>query len=165
MRGRWRERLQGVVRMPNRYQREIEEILSRMEEDEPHRGFGDRGRPKRRAPSRGRSLPSIHVAIVDLLILIAVVLAMVATGFAFYDGAPGLISGIIGMAALVLFVVALVVGWRDRFRPPSKPAWRGSTDRPVTPIRRGPFSALAARLRVRRLRQQYRRAERERHDD
>lgn len=151
--------------MPNRYQREIEEILSRMEEDEPHRGFGDRVRPLRRPPARGRSLPSLHIAVVELLILIAVVLAMVATGFAFYDGAPDLISGIIGMVALVLFVVALVVGWRDRFRPSTKPAWRGSADGSVTPIRRGPFGAFAAWLRVRRLRQQYRRAERERHDD
>ncbi len=151
--------------MPNRYQREIEEILSRMEEDAPRRGFGDRIRPQRRSPARSRSFPSFHIAFVELLIIMSVILVMIATGIAFYTGATNLISGIIGMVALVLFVVALVVGWRDRFRPSSKPAWRGASQSRVTPISRNPFRVLAMRFRIMRLRKQYRRAQEDQVDE
>ena len=147
--------------MPNRYEREIEEILNRMEEDEPRRGLGDRIRPLQRPPSRARSLPSIHLAFAELLMIISLVLTMIAAGIAYFNGAGDVITGIVGGVALFLFVVALVVGWRDRFRPPSKPQWRGSSEVKVTPIRRNPFSALATRIRVMRLRRQYRRAQRE----
>lgn len=151
--------------MPNRYQREIEEILNRMEEDEPRRGFGDRIRPLRRPAARARSLPSFHIAFAELLIIMSAILVMIATGIAFYNGAADLISGIIGMVALVLFVVALVVGWRDRFRPSPKPTWRGSSQSRVTPISRNPFRALAMRFRIMRLRQQYRRAQKDQGDE
>lgn len=147
--------------MPNRYEREIEEILSRMEEDTPRRGLGDRIRPLQRPPARARSMPSIHIAFVELLLIISIILTMVAAGIAYFNGVADLTAGIIGVAALVLFVVALVVGWRDRFRPPSKPQWRGSSQVKVTPIRRNPFSAIATQIRVIRLRRQYRRAQRE----
>jgi len=147
--------------MPNRYEREIEEILSRMEEDAPRRGLGDRIRPLQRPPTRARSLPSIHIAFVELLLLISIILTMVAAGIAYFNGVADLTAGIIGVVALVLFVLALVVGWRDRFRPPSKPQWRGSSEVKVTPIRRNPFSAIATQIRVIRLRRQYRRAQRE----
>lgn len=148
--------------MPNRYQREIEEILSRMEDSEPPRGRGDNIRPLRRPPSRVRSLPSFHLPFAELLILLSVALTLVAVGLAYFDGSPTVVTGIIGAAALVLFVLALVVGWRDRFRPQRTTAqWRGDSYVEVTPIRRNPFSALITRLRVYRLRMQYRRSQRD----
>lgn len=151
--------------MPNRYEREIEEILNRMEEDEPRRGRGDRIRPLRRPPARTRSFSSIHLASVELLIFISLVLTMIASGIAYFNGVADVVTGIIGLVALVLFVVALVVGWRDRFRPSPKSQWRGSSQVKATPIRRNPFSALATRIRVIRLRRQYRRAQRESGDN
>jgi hypothetical protein len=147
--------------MPNRYEREIEEILSRMEESEPRRGFGDRIRPLQRPPSRARSLPSFNISFIEILMLLSIFLTMIATGIAYFNGVADLITGIIGVVALVLFVVALVVGWRDRFRPQPKSQWRGSTYVEVTPIHRNPFSAIATRIRVFRLRMQYRRSQRE----
>jgi hypothetical protein len=152
--------------MPNRYEREIEEILSRMEESEPRKGLGDRIRPFRR-PARPRGPQAPQIALLELLLLFAIVLILVAAGFAFYDGAPSPISGLIGLAGLVLFVVALVVGWRDRFRPSSKPQWRGNAVEPYrqpSRVRRGPFSALAAQIRIRRLRREYRRAQTQQND-
>ncbi len=147
--------------MPNRYEREIEEILNRMEESEPRRGLGDRIRPMQRPPSRARSAPTIHIAIVEILMLVSIALTLIAMGIAYFEGSANLLTGIIGLVALVLFVVALVVGWRDRFRPQSKPQWRGATFENVTPLRRNPLSALATRIRVLRLRLQYRRAQRD----
>jgi uncharacterized membrane protein YtjA (UPF0391 family) len=147
--------------MPNRYEREIEEILSRMEETEPRRGLGERIRPMQRPPARARSFPTFHISLVEALMLFSIVLTLIAAGLAFFDGAPDLITGIIGMVALVLFVVALVVGWRDRFRPQPKAQWRGPPYSKVTPLRRNPFSAIATQIRVLRLRLQYRRAQRD----
>lgn len=156
----------GVVIMPNRYQREIEEILNRMEESEPqHRGPGDRIRPLRRpAP---RSLPSIHIALSPLLLLVSVALTLIATGGAYYNGAPDLITGAIGAGALIIFIVGLFVGWRGQFRPHRTSQWRRTGPSSVaepTPIHRNPISALITRFRVYRLRQQYRRAQQQ-HDD
>ncbi|HET9109735.1 MAG TPA: hypothetical protein VFN78_02810 [Ktedonobacterales bacterium] len=147
--------------MPNRYEREIEEILSRMEESEPRRGFGDRIRPMQRPPSRARSLPSFRVPFADVLMLLSIILVLVASGLAYFEGSATVVTGIIGAIALVLFVVALVVGWRDRFRPKKKAQWRGPSYVEVTPIHRNPVSALLTRIRVIRLRMQYRRAQRE----
>lgn len=146
--------------MPNRYEREIEEILSRMEESEPRRGFGDRIRPIQRPPSRGRSLPSLRIPFADILMLLSVILILVASGLAYFEGSATVVTGILGAIALVLFVLALVVGWRDRFRPQRKAQWRGPSYVEVTPIRRNPISSLMTRLRVFRLRMQYRRAQR-----
>lgn len=147
--------------MPNRYEREIEEILNKMEESEPRRGLGDRIRPLQRPPTRARSLPRFHIAFVELLMLISIFLMLIAVGIAYFIGAADVVTGTIGMVALVLFVVALVVGWRDRFRPPLKSQWRGNTYVEVTPIRRNPFNAIATQIRVIRLRMQYRRAQRD----
>ena len=146
--------------MPKRYEREIEEILSRMEESEPQKGFGDRIRPFRRPlrPRGSRTLNFPQISAIELLFVLAIALALIASGLAFFDGAPDIWSGVIGLVALTLFVVALVVGWRDRFRPSTQPRWRGNSVEPNR-IRRGPFSALAAQVRIWRLRQQYRRAQ------
>ena len=135
--------------MPNRYEREIEEILSRMEDSEPRRGRGDRIHPVQRPPTRAR---------------VRRTWTLIATGLAYYDGSADPITGIIGAVALILFVVALVVGWRARFRPQRAEQWRGGPSAVVTPLRRNPFSALVTRIRVFRLRMQYRRAQRENDD-
>lgn len=147
--------------MPNRYEREIEEILSRMEESEPRKGIGDRIRPFRRRPARRPALPSLdvpRVPLMEFLLLVAIFLILVAAGLAFYDGVTTPLSGWIGLAGAILFVVALVAGWRQRFRPAPPPQWRGDTLTP-TRIRRGPIAALAAQMRIWRLRQQYRRGQ------
>jgi hypothetical protein len=145
--------------MPNRYEREIEEILNRMEESEPHKGLGDRIRPFRRRPARPpRDLPSVHIPFMEALLLIAIFLFLVAAGLAFYDGEPTPLSGWIALAGLISFVVALVTGWRDRFRPSPPPQWREDALAPAR-IRRGPLAALSAQLRIWRLRQAYRRGQ------
>jgi hypothetical protein len=147
--------------MPNRYEREIEEILNRMEESEPHKGLGDRIRPFRRRPARQRGLPRLeapHIPLMEFLLLVAIFLILLAAGLAFYDGDTTPLSGWIGLAGVILFFVALVAGWRDRFRPAPPPQWRGNT-LASTRIRRGPLAALAAQLRIWRLRQHYRRGQ------
>ena len=155
----------GVVNMPNRYQREIEEILNRMEESEPQpRGPGARPRPMRRPPTR--SLPSIHIALSPLLLLVSVALTLIATGWAFYDGAANLLTGAIGAAALIVFIIGMFVGWRGQVRPQRTTQWRqaGPSSAKPTPIHRNPLSALLTRFRVYRLRQQYRRSQQQ-HDE
>jgi hypothetical protein len=98
------------------------------------------------------------MSLIEILFLLAIVFILVASGLVFYDGAPSLTSGLIGLGGLILFVVALVAGWRDHFRPSSQAQWRRN---PLEPrrIRRGPLSAWAEQIRIRRLREQYRRAQ------
>lgn len=155
--------------MPNRYEREIEEILTRMEESEPNKGSGDKIRPFRRPkPQRQRpqGLPAPHISLMELLFLLAIALILIASGLAFYDGAASPLSAIIMGVGALLFLVALVAGWRDRFRPSPPPQWRRSAldddNRP-----HGPFGGLAGRVRIWRLRRDYRRgqATRRRLDD
>ncbi|HEX9036098.1 MAG TPA: hypothetical protein VF808_03820 [Ktedonobacterales bacterium] len=144
--------------MPNRYEREIEEILNRMEESEPKKGLGDRIRPFRRRPARPPGLPTPQIPLLELVLLMALLLILVAAGLAFYQGEATAWSGWIGLAGVALFVVALVAGWRDRFRPSTFPRWRAHALGP-TPLRRSPLSALSAQIRIWRLRQQYRRGQ------
>lgn len=158
----------GFGIMPNRYQREIEEILSRMEDAEPKRGPGpDRIRPLQRPPTRGRATPRIRLALSPTLILASVALALIACGIAYYNGAPDLISGVIGLLALISFVVGMVVGWRGHFRPTTQQRqWSGRAayDVTPTPLRRSanPFTIVATQVRIMRLRWQYRRDQRSR---
>jgi hypothetical protein len=103
-------------------------------------------------------MPTLQISLIEILLLVAIIFILIASGLAFYDGAPTLISGLIGLVGLVLFVVALVAGWRDHFRPASRPQPRGE---PLGPRRaqRGPFSAWAEQIRIQRLREEYRRAQ------
>lgn len=146
--------------MPSRYEREIEEILSRMEETAPHPGRGDRIRQFRARSRRPRGLPTLPVSLIEILFLLAIVFILVAAGLAFYEGAPTPISGAVALAGLILFVLALAAGWRDRFRPPSQTQWRGN---PVgsNRVRRGLLGAWLEQARIQRLREQYRRGQRQ----
>lgn len=147
--------------MPNsRYEREIEEILSRMEESAPQKDSNARIRPFRRPKTRRpRNFSPPRIPLVDTLLVIAILLILAAAGLAFYQNTPTALSGIVALVGVLLFTVALAIGWRDRFRPSSSPRWRGQTldDSP----RRGPFSSVSEQIRFWRLRQQYRRAQRD----
>jgi hypothetical protein len=150
--------------MPNsRYQREIEEILSRMEESDPAKDPNSRVRPFRRPRARRQwKFSPPHIPLVETLLLVAILFILFAAGLAFYDVRTTPTSGIIVLVGMVLFTVALAIGWRRRFRPSSPPRWRDQTL--DNNSRRGPFSSVAAQLRIWRLRQQYRRAQRDQGD-
>lgn len=152
--------------MPNKYQREIEEILRNMERTEPPRqGLSDRirafNRPRPR-PQRGWRTP-LNVS--ETLFVLSVVLALAAASVTFYLGQVVIITlpvvevitvnGILAVGAFIALVAALLRGWRERFRiGSSTPAWRGNVVN-MRSRRRNPFSALTTQFRIFRLKFRY----------
>lgn len=147
--------------MPNKYEREIEEILRNMDRTEQGPSIGDRirafNRPSPR-PRTPRPRLSLRLRTQDALLLAGIVLALIGAGTSYYLGAPldgpvAYATGIIGLAALVLLIAGLVVGWRARFRPAPVSTWR---DERPTPIHRfHPWSLITTQLRIMQLKWRY----------
>lgn len=141
--------------MPNRYQREIEEILRNMERSEPRQGLGERIRAFNRprpAPRRG---PRITLTRIETMLLLGIACALVATGIAFYAGGQTYISGGFAVAGFVAIVLGLVTAWNERFRGGSRPTWRSNVVDMTPPRRHNPFSAIATQWRIFRLKLRY----------
>src|SRR5947209_1449558 len=101
--------------MPNRYEREIEEILRNLESTEPKPGLGQkfgermRRKPEYRTKARRRSAPSLHLRTLDWLMIIAVIAALIAGGYAYTnDQTPNSISGIFAIVGIVCLVVVVL---------------------------------------------------------
>ncbi len=141
--------------MPNRYEREIEEILRNMERTEPRQGFGNRIRAFNRTRGRSRSGMRLSLNRMEVLVLIGIALALAGTGVAYYQQAPVLVSGVLALLGFAFVVIGLVLAWSMRFRGPSvSPGWRGNVV-DMRPRRRNPFSIIATRFRILRLKLRY----------
>lgn len=148
--------------MPNKYEREIEEILRNMDRTEPRPGLGNRirafNRPRERTPRQTRiAAPSS-----EALMLLGIVLALIAAGLTFEAGFVVIvgipINGVLAVVGFVCLAAGFVAGWRGRFRPLStyKPTTTWRSDNIVEmPRRRGPLSALNTQMRILRLKVRY----------
>jgi hypothetical protein len=155
--------------MPNKYEREIEEILRNMERTEPGSGLGNRIRAFNRPRERARREVHLPLAASELLLLIGIALGMLAAGLTFYmagltpDGQLHLplgltLNGLLAVAGFACVVAGLFIGWRDRFRGLSRSrptTWRGDKIVEMRPARRGPLNAVGTRLRILRLKMRY----------
>lgn len=141
--------------MPNRYQREIEEILRNMERTEPRQGLGDRIRAFNRPRPAPRRSPRFTLTRVETLLLLGIACALVATGLDFYNSAPTYISGGFAVAGFIAIVLGLLIAWNERFRGASSPAWRGNVVDMRPPRRHNPFTAIATQWRIFRLKFRY----------
>jgi hypothetical protein len=82
------------------------------------------------------------------------VLALVAVCVTYFNTAPTLISGILGLAAFAVIVAGLIAGWTSGSRSQYAPSWRASST-PVRdnvvrmhPRRRNPFSEAVTQVRI-----------------
>lgn len=145
--------------MPNRYEREIEEILRNIDRTEPKQGFSDRFRAFNNRPKTSRAPRRFHLPLdgTDLLLALGIALALVAAGITFTSGSVATpVTGAIALAAFVVIVCALGAQWRSRFRGPTMTRqWRGNVV-DMTPRRRSPFGGIVTRIRIIRLRLRYR---------
>src|SRR5260370_39924352 len=105
--------------MTNKYEREIEEILRNMEQTEPKPTLGQKlsGRMRRKSGYRSntpkRSLPSFSLSVAEWLLVIAIVAALIAGGYAYAQERATIVTGIIAAAgALCLFLVVLLPFFR-----------------------------------------------------
>lgn len=143
--------------MPNRYQREIEEILRNMERTEPRQGLGERIRAFNRprpAPRRGPRV-TFTLTRIETLLLLGIAFAFVATGIAYYANGATYISGGFAVAGFIAIVLGLVIAWNERFRGGSRPTWRSNVVDMTPPRHRNPFSAIATQWRIFRLKLRY----------
>lgn len=138
--------------MPNKYEREIEEILRNLERSQPRTGFGQRvGGRMRRGVGVRRSMPAIHLSFSEWCLIIAGAAALAAGGWAYTNGG-NLITGILALVGLVC--VALVA--LSSFLVGRRPASSSMRYNNVTPLRNNPFRRLTARWHLLMLKLRYR---------
>jgi hypothetical protein len=149
--------------MPNRYEREIEEILRNLEHTDPKSARGQRPAARiRRNPSpsphvRPRRSFSLSFSPTEWLLIIAVVAALVAGGYAFTistAGPGGIFTPI--LVAISLVCLILVASSHYLFRPRSPHAVRFG-NATITPLRRSFFGNLKTRWHLFVLKLRYRR--------
>ena len=144
--------------MPNKYEREIEEILRNMERTEPKPGLGQKlgGRIRRKSDSRTnvrkRSVPSLQFGVSEWCLAVAVCAALLAGGWAFTNG-PDLFSCVVAVISAVCLAIVLILPFMSRSRYPRQSGGYGN----VTPIRRNPLSSISTRWNLFMLKLRYRR--------
>jgi hypothetical protein len=148
--------------MPNKYEREIEEILRNMDRTDDGQSLGDRIRAFNRPSPRLRLVgPRVRLRLsaTEALLVAGVGLALIGAGVSYYfSGAPlpGIfanIPGVIGVAGLLCLLLGLIIGWSERFGHHSAPSWRGQ--QAETPRRFNPFSPITTQFRIMRLKWRY----------
>ena len=146
--------------MPNKYQREIEEILRNLERNESKTGFGQRvgGRMRRRAHVR-RGMPALRLNFSEWCLVIAIVAALFAGGWAYAHSRGDLITGIIALVGAVCVALVALSSFLARPRFSSSAARYPN----VTPIHNNPLRRIAASWHLLMLKLRYRnRSDRER---
>ena len=157
----------GVPVMPNRYEREIEEILRNMERTEPKPSFRERlnmrmrGQPKRPEPMRPRpARPSFHLNFTtsEWCFVSGILLGLVAAGIAYLnDGHLGnVLTGFLAVLAFICLIMGMLSPWRESRRPVYGRSWYGDSEPPKRSLPR-PFRFLVTQWRILRLRMRYRR--------
>jgi hypothetical protein len=146
----------------SRYEREIEEILRKIDDDRPP-NVSDRLRTMGRRPPRRqvqRSTPGT-----EFWLIAGVVVAFGAETARWIlqpadGGLEDFITGIVVLAAFAMIVVALLLRWIGG--QPTGASWRGT---PLDSTRqggaRGPFVELRRRMALFRMKLSYRRRQRE----
>ncbi|HZR42712.1 MAG TPA: hypothetical protein VFB12_21510 [Ktedonobacteraceae bacterium] len=144
--------------MPNRYEREIEEILRNLEHSDPKQGLGQKlgARFRRRPDSPSGHRPQIfsyNFSIAERLLLIAVVAALIAGGYAYTVG-PNVITlmlALIGVICLILVALSQFL-----FQPRRAPSARYGNIT-ITPLRRSPLQMIKTQWNLFKLKMKYRR--------
>lgn len=145
--------------MPNKYEREIEEILRNLEQTEPKAGIGQkfseriRRKPAPRVRPRPKSSFSLTLTNSDWLLVVALVVALIAGGYEFLNGEPTGVTGILAIIGLVCIVLVAFSQFVFRPRRPSSIRYGNAT---ITPLRRGPFHTLRTRWNLFLLKLRYR---------
>lgn len=142
--------------MPNRYEREIEEILRNLEQSEPGTNpkANERRRQRATPPPRPRppvrATPTHTLSAVEWLLIVAVVLALVAGGYA-YSMDADVVTGVLAVVSFVCVVLIACSQFIFRPRQTTKTGYGN-----VTRIRRGPMNDIKSRWQLMRLKMRYR---------
>ena len=143
--------------MPNRYEREIEEILRNLEQTQPRSGrkakSGDR--PSKRAGVHMRQPRfSVRLSLSERLLLAAIIVALIAGGYEYVTQQRDLFTF---MLVLVAVVSLILVGCSQFIFHPRRPQSFRYGNVTITPLRRNPFTILKTQWNLFKLRLRYRR--------
>lgn len=147
--------------MPNKYEREIEEILRNLDSSAPKPRLSQRLRRKAAGPPRPRaqhqrSLPAFNFGLSEWCLLIAWVAALIAGGWAYAqhspDGVGDLFTGALAVVSLACLALVVFRAFMPQSRYPGQ-ARAGN----VRPIRRNPLSSLSTRWNLFLLKRRYQR--------
>lgn len=139
--------------MPNKYEREIEEILRNLERSESKTGFGQRvsGRMRHRTGARrSMSIPQLNFS--ERCLAIAIIAALCAGGWAYAHDSGDLITGVIALVGAVCVALVALSSFLARPRS-SSPAGRYPN---VTSIHKSPLRRLGASWHLLMLKFRYR---------
>jgi hypothetical protein len=148
--------------MPNRYEREIEEILRNLEHTDPKQGLGQKfGKhihrdPAPRGAKRERRTIVPHFTAVEWLLCSAVLCALVAGGFAYtlLQQQGNLFTGIVAIVGFACMVLVAVLQFVIVPRRPRSVSYGNVT---ITPIRRGFWGTIKTRWNLFWMKMRYRR--------
>jgi hypothetical protein len=142
--------------MPNKYEREIEEILRNMEATETKSGSGQRARrkPNARKRPRGRGLSFPKFKATEWFIIIAVVAALISGGYAYANnGIPTPFTGVVAIVGAICLVLVVLTPFLLRSRQSSQSPGYGN----ITPIQSNPLKSISTRWNLFMLKLRYRR--------
>ena len=146
--------------MPNRYEREIEEILRNLEQTEPKPGLGQkfsrhlRRKPSPRMSTHQRRLISFQYSAPEWLLIIAVAAALISGGYAYFHQSGSTFTGLLATIGIVCLLLVALSQFVFRPRAPQSTRYGNIT---VTPLRRNPLSTLKTRWNLFLLKMRYRR--------
>jgi hypothetical protein len=145
--------------MPNRYEREIEEILRNLEQTEPKPGIGQKfGERFRRRPSprmrtqQPRPLTG-NLSTSDRFLFTGIITALLASGYAYLAGA-NIVTLIL---AIISFICLGMVACSQIVLQPRRPQSTRYGNMTMTPLRRGPFNMIKMQWNLFKLKLRYRR--------
>ena len=146
--------------MPNRYEREIEEILRNMEQTDSKPGFGQRwgGRWRRRSGVR-RPRPqspafSLHFSVAEWLLITTIIAALIAGGYEFVHKVPDLFSTFVALVGVICLILVALSQFLFVPRRPQSIRYGNVT---VTPLRPNLFSSIKTQWNLFMLKMRYRR--------
>ena len=146
--------------MPNRYEREIEEILRNMEQTDSKTGFGQKwgGRWRHRSGVR-RSRPqsptfSFHFSVAEWLLITTIIAALIAGGYEFVQKGPDLFSTFVALVGVICLILVALSQFLFVPRRPQSIHYGNIT---VTPLRPNLFSSIKTQWNLFMLKMRYRR--------
>jgi len=146
--------------MPNKYEREIEEILRNLERTDPKGGSRQgAARRMRRNVSVRRSMPMLRLNFSNWCLVIACVAALCAGGWAFANGSSS-ITGIIAVIGAICIAMVVISPFVARQRYSSNSGRYNN----VTRLRSNPLGRLGTRWHLLMLKLRYRRGQDHEHE-
>ncbi len=152
--------------MPNRYEREIEEILRNMERTEPKPSFRERLNMRMRPPSKhpesmrprpARPSINLNFSTSEWCFIVGIFLGLVAAGIAYTNGLEGnVLTGFLALLAFICIIMGIVSPWRESRRPYIGRSWAAEPPTRKRALPR-PLRLIVTQWKILRLKMRYRR--------